>query len=188
MLSLPILNVRLAACSDGWQQVRPRLWPLYVLLVTNILCLNGQLARAQTSQGELTGVEWKTAEDLNPTTLAVDEKSVLAPIGALPTGKIICWFGEQMPQFPGGVDSMKAYLRRNLRYPRSTKSSGKVFVSFLVTKTGAIRDARVMKGITPALDGEALRVVRRMPPWIPGAQNKQPVDVSYTIPVTFSRE
>ncbi|MCB2406598.1 energy transducer TonB [Hymenobacter lucidus] len=194
MLNLPILNVRLTACyAPGQpmvpaQQVHPRLWHLFVVVIMGILALNSQQARAQTNEAVLARAAWTTAEDLNPTSLTVNQEALLAPMGALPPGKIICYFGEKMPEFPGGYEAMLTYFRRNLRYSAGNTSSGKVFVSFTVTKTGAIRNARVMKGITPALDVEAVRVVSHMPSWKPGEQNNQPIDVDYTVPVTFSQK
>lgn len=91
---------------------------------------------------------------------------------------------EPMPSFPGGQDSLVAYLKRNLRYPASTTVEGKVFVSFVITQTGHITQAKVLKGVNPILDAEALRVVRQMPRWIQPSQ-QHTVEVSYTLPITF---
>ncbi|MDE6238719.1 MAG: energy transducer TonB, partial [Muribaculaceae bacterium] len=62
---------------------------------------------------------------------------------------------------------------------------GKVIVEFVVSKTGAIENARVLRGRHPALDKEALRVVKAMPNWNPGRNNGNAVKVTYTLPVTF---
>ena len=58
-------------------------------------------------------------------------------------------------------------------------------VTFVVKKTGKISHAKVARGVVPALDKEALRVVRKMPRWIPGKMGGKNVDVKYTIPVDF---
>ena len=55
----------------------------------------------------------------------------------------------------------------------------------MVSKTGAIENVKVLRGRHPALDKEALRVVKSMPKWQPGRNNGQPVKVTYTLPVTF---
>jgi protein TonB len=92
---------------------------------------------------------------------------------------------EHMPEPPGGVAGLLTFLRNNIQYPASATASGKVFVNFTVQKTGQLADFKVVKGLEPAIDAEALRVVKLMPPWKPGLQNGVPVDVSYTIPIAF---
>ena len=95
---------------------------------------------------------------------------------------------EQMPQFPGGHEKLKEFIEKNRRYPKSLQDrgiQGRVVVTFVVKKTGRISHAKVARGVHPALDKEALRVVRKMPRWIPGKMGGKNVDVKYTIPVDF---
>jgi TonB family protein len=58
-------------------------------------------------------------------------------------------------------------------------------VTFVVKKDGSITDAKVVKSVAPSLDAEALRVINAMPNWTPGKQGGQPVNVKYTVPLTF---
>lgn len=95
---------------------------------------------------------------------------------------------DQMPQFPGGHEKLKEFIEKNRRYPKSLQDcgiQGRVVVTFVVKKTGRISHAKVARGVDPALDREALRVVRKMPQWIPGKMGWKNVDVKYTIPVDF---
>jgi TonB family protein len=95
---------------------------------------------------------------------------------------------EVMPEFPGGDLEVRKYIASNIRYPREAmkySEVGKVFVTFVVAKDGAVEKVRVARGISPALDNEAIRVVSSMPNWIPGKQRGQAVNVQYTIPVNF---
>lgn len=95
---------------------------------------------------------------------------------------------DQMPQFPGGHEKLKEFIEKNRRYPKSLQDcgiQGRVVVTFVVKKTGRISHAKVARGVDPALDREALRVVRKMPRWIPGKMGGKNVDVKYTIPVDF---
>ena len=95
---------------------------------------------------------------------------------------------DQMPQFPGGHEKLKEFIEKNKRYPKSLQDrgiQGRVVVTFVVKKTGRISHAKVVRGVDPALDKEALRVVRKMPRWIPGKMGGKNVDVKYTIPVDF---
>lgn len=96
---------------------------------------------------------------------------------------------EVMPSFPGGEAALKDYLRDNVRYPKtaiSSKVGGTVFVSFIVTKEGAIRDASVTSGIGGGCDEEAIRVVNNMPRWSPGKQRGKEVDVKYGLSIRFN--
>ena len=95
---------------------------------------------------------------------------------------------EPMPEFKGGMEKLGKYLGENLRYPKKAQKAhieGKVLVSFIVAKDGTIRNAKIAKSVHPALDKEALRVVKKMPKWKPGEQNKNPISVSYSLPIDF---
>ena len=97
---------------------------------------------------------------------------------------------DEMPQFPGGFEKLKDYLEENMQYPKKLKGSGiqgRVVITFVVEKDGKISKAKVVRSINPALDKEALRLVRKMPRWVPGKQNGIYVKVKYTIPITFKR-
>ena len=63
---------------------------------------------------------------------------------------------------------------------------GKVLVTFIVNKNGKVENAKVTRGIDPALDAEAIRVVSLLPDWKPGMQRGTAVDVVYTMPFEFS--
>ena len=95
---------------------------------------------------------------------------------------------EEMPSFPGGFEKLKDYLKDNMQYPKKLKGSGiygRVIVTFIVEKDGSITKAKVVKSVHPALDKEALRVVKAMPKWYPGKHNGICVRVRYILPVTF---
>ena len=98
---------------------------------------------------------------------------------------------QQQPKFPGGTSEMYKWLGNNIKYPEEAKKegvSGKVIVDFVITKTGKTDKVRVVRGLHPALDEEAVRVIKAMPAWAPGKQNGRPVNVSYTLPITFRQQ
>ncbi|GAB3748960.1 energy transducer TonB [Spirosoma pomorum] len=98
---------------------------------------------------------------------------------------------EDQPQFPGGMQQLGSYLSTNLKYPSAAEKAnvgGRVFVNFVVTKTGEIKDVRVLKGIGFGADEEAVRVVAAMPRWKPGLQGGSPVNVRYNLPINFALE
>lgn len=95
---------------------------------------------------------------------------------------------EQMPQFPGGEGELAKWLQRNIQYPTMAQENniqGRVIVQFVVTKTGAIGEVKVVKSVDRDLDNEARRLVKKLPHFIPGKMNGQPVNVWFTLPVNF---
>ena len=96
---------------------------------------------------------------------------------------------EQMPEFPnGGMAGLMQYLSKNIKYPtiaQENGTQGRVTVQFVVNADGSIVDARVIRGVDPYLDKEALRVINSMPKWKPGMQRGKAVRVKYTVPVMF---
>lgn len=95
---------------------------------------------------------------------------------------------ERMPQFPGGASAMFEFLSNNINYPVEAEKKGihgRVIVTFIVERDGSVSNPKVTKSAEEHLDNEALRVVRKMPKWIPGSQGGHPVRVKYTVPVTF---
>ena len=95
---------------------------------------------------------------------------------------------EQMPQFPGGDRELLSFIAKNLRYPTIAQENGiqgKVFVRFVVSATGDVKDVKVMRSLDPYCDKEAIRVIQSLPKWIPGKQNGRNVPVYYTVPITF---
>lgn len=94
-----------------------------------------------------------------------------------------------MPEYPGGMSECMKFISGNVKYPSEAYkkgTEGRVIVRFVVTKDGNIADAEVLRSVDPMLDREALRVIGLMPKWKPGMKDGSPVDVSFTVPVTFS--
>ena len=96
---------------------------------------------------------------------------------------------EEKPQFPnGGTAGLLQYLGKNIKYPtipQENGTQGRVTVQFVVNKDGSIVDVKVIRGVDPYLDKEAVRVISTMPKWIPGKQRGVPVRCKFTVPVTF---
>ena len=96
---------------------------------------------------------------------------------------------EQMPEFPnGGMAGLMQYLSKNIKYPtiaQENGTQGRVTVQFVVNRDGSIVDAKVLRGVDPYLDTEAIRVISSMPKWKPGMQRGKAVRVKYTVPVMF---
>ena len=96
---------------------------------------------------------------------------------------------ENMPEFPGGDLGLMKYIRKNVKYPPIAKEyniTGKVYVSFIVDKSGSVTNAKIVRGVDKNLDAEALRVVKSLPKYKPGKQRGKPVRVMFTIPINFT--
>ncbi len=96
---------------------------------------------------------------------------------------------EQMPEFKGGVEELNKFLHDNIKYPQLAREEGiqgKVFVTFVVSKTGKITNVKLLRGIGGGCDDEAIRVVKMMPDWKPGRQNGSTTAVQFNLPVQFN--
>lgn len=95
---------------------------------------------------------------------------------------------ETMPSFPGGETKLLEFINKGIKYPVDAQEAGKqgrVIASFIVKKDGSIENIEINRGVYPSLDEEAKRVLSTMPKWIPGEQDGKPVNVKYTVPITF---
>ena len=93
-----------------------------------------------------------------------------------------------MPQYPGGETELYKYIISELEYPleaRQNRESGEVIVAFSVGMDGYISGVRVVRSVSESLDAEAVRVVSKMRPWIPGKKNGRPVRAEMSIPIKF---
>jgi protein TonB len=95
---------------------------------------------------------------------------------------------DQMPEFPGGEDALGHYIQKNLRYPSyaaENQIEGSVQVEIIINEDGTTQNSKVIKGIKGGCDEEALRVLTKMPRWMPGKQNGNAVKTYYTISIPF---
>ena len=95
---------------------------------------------------------------------------------------------DENPEFPGGTSNLRTWLNNNINYPAAALQyniEGTVRVQFTVFKDGHVGNVSVVQSVHQALDAEAVRLVKAMPNWTPGKVNGQPVNVTYTLPITF---
>ena len=144
--------------------------------------VNDLVASVKTNLAETASVAVK--DTLTPGAVNVPQE-VKDELKGTPVFEVV----EQMPEFPdGGMAGLMKYFQKNMRYPAEAKEAGKqgrVTVQFVVNKDGSISGARVLRGVDPLLDAEAIRLVNAMPKWKPGMQQGKLVAVKYTVPVTF---
>jgi len=98
---------------------------------------------------------------------------------------------EESPEFPGGQVELMKFLQKNTQFPsiaREAGITGVVYVQFVVREDGKVDpdDIQILRGVHPALDKEAIRVVKSMPDWKPGRQRGKAVPVYYKLPFRFN--
>lgn len=97
---------------------------------------------------------------------------------------------DEPAQFPGGQEALMKFLKDNIKYPESAvknKIEGKCYLKFIVSETGIVSDVKVVRGVIdcPECDAEAVRVLKLMPNWEPGKNDRKPVRQSMLLPVLF---
>lgn len=94
------------------------------------------------------------------------------------------------PIFPGGANAMKSFFAKNIVTPENNGQAitGKVFVRFMVKKNGELAKIYLVKGLIDACNKEALRVIKKMPSWIPATQGGEAVNSWHTLPIYFEIE
>jgi TonB family protein len=105
------------------------------------------------------------------------------------TSEGVFFIVEEMPKFQGeSFDSFRVWAAEQIRYPKVAADNGiegRVFVRFIVFPDGHVDSVEVIRGVDPALDAEAVRVVKSSPRWTPGKQRGKKVAVAFTFPITF---
>lgn len=95
---------------------------------------------------------------------------------------------EHMPEFPGGVEGLMAYISKNIKYPTEAQKAGtqgRIILQIIIDKEGNVANPKIIQGVDPLLDAEAIRLANDMPQWKPGTQKGQPVNVRYVLPIVF---
>lgn len=145
-----------------------------------------------TQKGEPVNVKYTVPVMFRLTPEPVDKIDEMIVVGyrnpdAPVTGEVY-EVADKMPEFPGGMTGLMQHLSKNIRYPAEAHTNniqGRVVVSVIINTEGKVTNAKIVQGVAPSLDAEALRVTGTMPDWIPGTKDGKPVNVKYTFPVVF---
>ena len=94
---------------------------------------------------------------------------------------------EVMPSYPGGMEALKKFLEKNLKNPQDIEEGQniKVKIRFIVGYDGNLKGFETTQDGGSAFNNEVIRVLKKMPQWIPGKTHGENVSVYYTIPVNF---
>lgn len=118
-----------------------------------------------------------------------------APVKVQVSDDVVAYYDcDQRPTFLNSSDPrqfLEKWVYQYLKYPSEAVRDGiqgRVMVEFIVNKDGKVSDARIVKGVSPELDAEALKVVSASPKWKPGRCRGEKVRTSITVPVEFRLE
>lgn len=95
---------------------------------------------------------------------------------------------EKMPEYKGGREARDIFIKKNLKYPENARKNniqGQVVVSFIVNSDSTLSDFSISRSLDSQCDEEAIRVLKKMPKWIPGFQNGIAVNVIDRITIRF---
>ncbi len=88
--------------------------------------------------------------------------------------------------FPGGYKEFQKFIRDNYEYPRSARRSGAegtISIQFIVEKDGSVSDVKVLRGVSPDCDAEAVRVIKKVLAWKPARIRGRAVRNRITLPI-----
>jgi len=125
----------------------------------------------------------------NVDSVEVDGKIVYRKQPSLPTDEQVFIVVEKPATFQGGdVNSFRDWVTKNLKYPDIAVKkgiAGKVYVQYAINSKGDVVDVKVVRGVDPSLDKEAIRVISSSPKWEPAKQKGTNVKQQFTIPIAF---
>ena len=116
-----------------------------------------------------------------------DDEEVFMVVENMPKFKCMKFKGDKK-EYCGDLGFLK-YIQKNVKYPPIAKEyniTGKVYVRFIVDKSGSVTNVEVVRGVDKNLDAEAVRVVKSLPKYKPGKQRGKPVRVMFTVPINFT--
>ncbi len=130
---------------------------------------------------------WETEEPEEITPVETVEEYEDTDVDTPPTYSEI----DTKPKFDGKEDrTFQKWVAENVVFPQqavANNESGTVLVQFTIDSLGTMTDIKIIRSVSPSLDAEAVRVLEASPSWTSGSHEGKPVNISYMMPVRFSR-
>ncbi len=117
-----------------------------------------------------------------------DPKPTTITEPAKPIDKSIPVAAEVPPSYPGGIEALRKFLKRNLVTPKDLDpdETVSVTVQFIVGYDGTLKGFKITEDGGAIFNDEVIRVLKKMPQWIPGKAHGENVSVYYSIPIKFT--
>lgn len=151
---------------------------------------NSVASNAKVETIRINEIEEPTQKRLNNSNKIATKSNVISIVNDDIEMDTVYAIPEVSAMFPGGANSMKQFFAKNIETPENVGQTikGKVFVRFIVDKYGKISRVYLVKGLNDACNHEAMRVVKKMPSWIPAKEGDQNVNSWHTLPIYFEIE
>ena len=152
-----------------------------------ISCKNSEKTETENnseSKNELTQSEFKKVESKNSLNLEyqlLDENDVQINFASL----------SELPEFPGGFDSLTVFIQKNFEYPQGVfeKIEGKIKSTFVVDTLGKVVDIEIVERLRKDYDTASYKVISKIPDWKPAEmKNGRKVKVKFLLPFKFVLE
>lgn len=90
------------------------------------------------------------------------------------------------PEFPGGLNKLYSFIKKNYRIPKAQNLKGKVYTTFFIEKDGSLTNIIILRDIGYGTGEEAIRVLKKSPKWIPATQNGKKIRYRYPLPIPIN--
>lgn len=87
------------------------------------------------------------------------------------------------PEFPGGINELYSFIRKNYKIPKVQNLKGRVYVTFYIEKDGSLTNIIILRDIGYGTGEEAIRVLKKSPKWLPATQNGKKIRYRYPLPI-----
>jgi TonB family protein len=170
-----------------------QLYLLRISLIVPLTLLIGLLGNARTVTTSMRNILYTAKDNVindkkNGQTPVDNNAGTVKPVFDLTDKDSIYMVVDKMPRFPEGEKALLEYIGHNLKYPVEAQQKGiqgRILVKFIVTKSGKVEKAQIVRGLNPIIDKEGIRVVNSLPDFIPGELKGEKVSVYYVLPITF---
>jgi periplasmic protein TonB len=152
-----------------------------IMLVLGFQILSAQQKKVTVKEAELKEFDIKTAKILD------EDSNVVPPEPNIQHDENYIYNAaelEQLPTFPGGLQAFYKIFAADFKMPADKPDlTGRIFVTFVVEKDGMLSDIKILRDLGYGTGAEAVRVIKKLPKWIPGYQNGKAVRCQYSIPI-----
>lgn len=128
-----------------------------------------------------------TGEVFVPEPIKINAGGDIVPVASTTDVNTPIHSPDVMPSFPGGMKALKKFMEKNLRTFDDIEEGKAISVkiTFVVGFDGKLKSFQILEDGGDIYSREVIRVLKKMPEWIPGKANGENVSVYYTIPVKF---
>ena len=172
------------------QEVKPPPPPLPVPVVLNVVKNDVEIKNeAKVEETEATQETKVEVREIATKQEEVDETTIFTIVESMPTFPGCENAGDEQKKQECFSSKIQQYLGNNIKYPPIAKDNnmtGTVYISFVISTSGSVKDIKVLRGLGGGCEEEAMRVVQGLPKFTPGKQRGKPVQVQYTLPIKFT--